>query len=224
MPIGRHKLSIFRALLLLVPLGFCGWWLWQRKPPAESTFDAALDRALAPVIEQRAAQAKLGASTSTQTRLLARQLALSSVPYLAARDLDLWADIRERVAQRSSVACARIWKGADEAFIGTGVAELGDDALQSYTELLARGFALRLERKPPPIARAGAVERGFQAVAANLPEPERATFQADVARPDVSDERACQLLLTLEAGIDKLDPATRTEFYRALGSRLPKSD
>jgi hypothetical protein len=89
MLIGRLELSIFRGILLLVPLGLCGWWLWARSEPTASDFEQALDRALAPVIEERAAQTKLGASTSTQTRLMARQLALSSVPYLGPRDLEL---------------------------------------------------------------------------------------------------------------------------------------
>lgn len=222
MPIGRHKLSIFRGLLLLVPLAVCLWWLWTRRPPEASAFDTALDRALAPVIEQRAAQAKLGASTSAQTRLLARQLALSSVPYLAARDLELWAETRKRVALSSPVACARLWKGADETFITAAVAELGDDALGEYAEMLARGFALRLERKPPPAILAGALESGFAAVAAGLPATERAAFEADARRPDVSDARGCQLYLTLANGAERLEPRQRADFYRALAVELKR--
>lgn len=195
-------------------------WLWRRQPPADSALDAALDRALAPVIEQRAAQSKLGTSTSTQTRLLARQLALSSVSYLAARDLELWAETRKRVALSSPVACARLWKGADEAFIGAAVSELGDDALTAYAEMLARGFALRLERKPPPAILAGALEHGFSAVVAGLPPADRAAFEADARRADVSDARACQLFLELSNGAERLEPRERADFFRALSVAL----
>jgi hypothetical protein len=222
MPIGRHKLSIFRGVLLLVPLVLCVAWLLSRREPEQTALDAALDVALAPVIEARAAQSKLGASTSTQTRLLARQLALGSVPYLGARDLELWAALRQRVARASPVDCAKLWKGGDEIFVGTAVAALGDDALRSYTEMLARGFARRLERPPPPTAPPGAVERGFRAAAESLSEPERAAFDADIRRAEVSDARACELLLTLSSAVDGLDVAARTEFYRALSLELKR--
>ena len=39
-------------------------------------------------------------------------------------------------------------------------------------------------------------------------------------RSDVSDERACELFLTLSSGADKLEPALRVEFYRALAAEL----
>ncbi|RYZ05525.1 MAG: hypothetical protein EOO73_19955 [Myxococcales bacterium] len=220
MPIGRLKLSIFRGILLLVPLGLCVWWLWTRQEPEASEFERALDSALAPVIEERAAQTKLGASTSTQTRLMARELAVSSVPYLGPRDLELWAELRKRVALSSKAACAKLWKGADETFIGSAVATLGADTLTSYTEMLARGFALRLERRPLPPTPQGAVERGVSAAAATMNDADRAVFEADVRRPDVSDERACELLLTLGSAVEKLDVGGRTDFYRALSLRL----
>ncbi|MDF3067161.1 MAG: hypothetical protein K0R38_2762 [Polyangiaceae bacterium] len=220
MPIGRVKLRIFRGILLLVPLGLCGWWFWSREVPVSSDFEVALDHALAPVIEERAAQAKLGASTSTQTRLMARQLAVSSVAYLGPRDLELWAELRKRVALSSPRACGKLWKGADETFIGSAVAELGHDTLTTYAEMLSRGFALRLERRPLPAIAPGAVERGVAAAGASLPEAERAAFEADVRRPDVSDERACELLLTLSRAVETLDVGARTDFYRALSSRM----
>lgn len=206
--------------MLLLPLAVCVWWLSARGEPEASDFDVALDRALAPVIEARGAQSKLGASTSTQTRLLARQLAVSSVPYLGARDLELWAELRQRVARSSPAACAKLWKGADELFIGASVAQLGEQALTSYAEMLARGFALRLEKSPQPGAPPGAIERGVTAASASLPQAERAAFEADVRRPDVTDARACELLLTLEGAVAKLDVAPRTDYYRALSLRL----
>ncbi len=222
MPIGRHKLSIFRGLLLLAPVGACLWWLGTRKPADTSDFELALDRALLPVIDQRGAQSKLGASTSTQTRLLARELAVSSVPYLAPRDLELWAELRERVARSSPSACAELWKGADDAFIGNAIAALGEDEVTSYAEMLARGFALRLERKPPPHVPTGALQRGFAAAAGGSSEAERAAFEEAMAQRDVTDAQACRLLLTLSAAVAKLEPAARTDFYRALALELKK--
>jgi hypothetical protein len=220
MLIGRLELSISRGILLLVPLALSVWWLWTRKAPESSDFEVALDRALDPVIQERAAQAKLGATTSAQTRLLARQLAVSSVPYLGPRDLELWAELRKRIALSSPAACAKLWKGADEVFIGQAVATLGEDTLKTYTEMLSRGFALRLERRPPPSGSPGAVERGFAAAATSLAESERPAFEADVHRPDVSDARACELLLVLSRAVEKLDVGARTDFYRGLSARL----
>ena len=222
LPMGRTKLSMFRPLLLLAPLGLVLWWFWARppQPVAASRFDDELDRALLPVMQQREVQLKLGAATPTQARLLARELALRSVPYLAPRDLELWAETRQRVAARSKPACARLWKGGDEAALGPEIAALGDDTLDAYTDLLSRGLSLRLERKPPPQLSPGVIERGLAAVAAELPPEQRAAFERDVKRRDVDDERACQLFLTLSRGAAKLEPALRVDFYRALAAEL----
>lgn len=219
-PSRRTISRIGLALVLLVPLGLAVWWLATRPEPVASRFDEALDRALVPVMEQREVQHKLGASTSNQARMLARELARRSVPYAAAHDLELWAEVRQKVARASPVACARLWKGGDDAFLGPAIAELGDTELESYVAMLARGFALRLERKPPPSVAAGSVERGFQAAAEGLAPEARAAFETDVKRADITDARACELFLQLSSGAAKLEPAARTDFYRAMAAQL----
>jgi hypothetical protein len=206
--------------VLVVPAVLAGWWLWTRPERVTTGFDDALDRALAPVIEQGGAQHKLGAPTPALTRVLARELAERSVQYLSARDLELWQKTRWRVAQASPDACARLWKGGDAAFLGPAIAALGADALDAYAEMLARGFALRLERKPPPEPQLGAIDRGFSAIAAGLPPDARASFEADVKRRDLSDTRACELFLTVSSGTEKLEPLSRADFLRALAKEL----
>jgi hypothetical protein len=216
----RPKLSIFRAVLLLAPLGLSLWWLWTRQERAVSPFDDALDRALAPVLQQREVQSKLGAATSTQARLLSRELAQRSVHYLAPRDLELWQATRLRVARASKASCAKLWQGGNEAFLGPRIAELGPEALEAYVEMLARGFALRLERKPAPESSPGALSVGFGAVAAQLSPNLRPNFEQDLERRDLDDARACQLFLTLAEGLTKLEPAQRADFLRALAKAL----
>jgi hypothetical protein len=206
---------------MLVPLALSAWWFWRRPPEATpSQLEAALDRATAPVLEQHAAEAKLGMSSPAQVRILARQLALDSVRYLAPADLELWAGLRLDVARASREACARLWKGADERFLAQSVASLGDEKLRVYSEMLARGLALRLERKPPPALSQGAIQRGTAAVAAQLREPARAAFEADLRRSDLDDPGACRLFLELSGGAQKLEPAARTELYRAQAAEL----
>lgn len=211
-------------LLLLGPLALSAWWLWRRPTPASpSQFDAALDRAIEPVLELHAAEAKLGMSSPGQVRVLARQLALDSVPYLAPADLERWAALRLEVARASPAACARLWKGADNAFMAESIAALGDARLQAYSEMLARGLALRLERKPAPPLAENAIPRAAAAVAALLPEPQRAAFAADLPRRELDDARACQLFLQLSTGAERLEQAQRTELYRALAAELRES-
>jgi hypothetical protein len=211
-------------LLLLGPLALSAWWFWRRPTPASpSPFEAALDRAIEPVLELHAAEAKLGMRSPGQVRVLARQLALDSVPYLAPADLERWAALRVEVARASPAACARLWKGADDAFMADAIAALGDEQLQAYGEMLARGLALRLERKPPPPLAEDALERGTAAVAALLPEPQRAVFEADRSRRELDDARACQLFLQLATGAERLEQAQRTELYRALAAELRAS-
>jgi hypothetical protein len=215
----------FRASVLFVPLALVCYWLWARSGTAPSRFDDELDRALLPVFSQSELQRQVGALTSAQARLLARDLAERSIPYLGARDLELWAATRARVARAQKPACAHLWKGGDEAFLGPAIAELGPEALEAYVQMLARALALRLEevrmeRKPAPRPSPAAIERGFAAIAQQLPADARPRFEEDVQRRDVSDARACELFLTVASGAEKLEPAMRDDFYRALADAL----
>ncbi len=216
----RRAGRMFRGGVLVVPLLLVGAWLWTRSARTPSRFDDALDRALLPVMQQSEVQHKLGAATSTQARLLARELAERSVPYLGARDLELWAATRARVARGARASCAHLWKGGDDAFLGPAIVALGPEELEAYAQMLARALALRLERKPPPAVSTSAIEQAFAAIAAQLPADARLAFEADAKRKDVSDARACELFLTLASGAEKLEPTLRADFYRALAAAL----
>jgi hypothetical protein len=216
----RRAGRALRGIVLAVPLVLAGYWLFNRPEPAASRFDESLDRAVAPVMQQTEVQQKLGAVTSTQARLLSRELAERSVPYLGPRDLELWAATRLRVARASRPACARLWKGGDDALLRSAIGELGADPLDAYTQMLARGLALRLERKPVPGLVAGIIDRTFGLIAEQLPPEARSTFQADVNRRDVNDTRACELFLAVSSGAEKLEPSQRADFYRALAGAL----
>lgn len=216
----RSAGRVFRGVALAIPLLLVGWWLYNRPEPIASRFDDALDRAVAPVMQQSEVQQKLGAMSSTQARLLARELAERSVPYLGPRDLELWAATRLRAARASQPACARFWKGGDDAFLRSAIAELDAEALDAYTQMLARALALRLEQKPQPSLVSGIIDRGFALIAEQLPPEARSQFQADAKRRDVSDARACELFLTLGSGAEKLEPTLRVAFYRALAAAL----
>lgn len=218
---GQRRLNrVLLAIALAVPLGLSVWWLASRREPTPSSFDEALDRALLPVMQQRDVQTKLGAATPRQARLLARELAAGSIQYLAPRDLELWQSTRVRVARVSTAACAYLWKGGNPRYLGRAIAGLGDEALQAYTEMLARGLALRLERKLAPEPAQGAIQHGFAAAAALLPSEARAAFEVDVRRKDLSAARACELFLTLANGTEKLEPEARSDFLRALAREL----
>lgn len=216
---------VLRGAALLVPLLLVGWWLWSRPERGPSRFDDALDRALAPVMQQSELQQETRLLTSSQARLLARDLAERSVPYLGPRDLELWAGARARVAQASAQACSKLWKGGDESFLGPAIADLGPEALEAYVQMLARALALRLEmlrlqQKPPPQPSASIIERGFAAIAQQLPADAQPEFELNARRRDVTDQLACQLFLTLSGGAEKLEPRLREDFYRALASGL----
>jgi hypothetical protein len=215
---------VLRGTALLVPLVLACYWLWMRQERAPSRFDDVLDRALAPVVAESELRRQMGTLTSAQARLVARDLAQRSIPYLGGRDLELWAATRAQVARASKPACARLWKGGDEAFLGPAIAELGPEALEAYVQMLARALALRLERQrvapPSPREPALTIERGFAAIAQTLPADARAAFERDAKQRDVSDARACELFLTLASGSDKLEPGLRADFYRALADAL----
>lgn len=195
----------------------------MKPAPEPSSYEEALDRALEPVLSGRELGKILSASSPAQVRLVAREAAQTSIRYLAPRDLELWQQLRLRVARSSPAACARLWRGGRADFFGPAVAALGDETLAQYTEMLARGLALRLERKPPPEPTAGALERGIRAISAAQPEAERVRFTSDLERRDVSDARGCELFIELSSGTEALEPATRTDFLRALAKGLEPS-
>lgn len=221
----RHVGRVLRGAVLLVPLLLAGWWLWSRPDRGPSRFDDALDRALAPVMQQSELEQRVRLLTSSQARLVARDLAERSVPYLGPRDLELWAATRTRVARASLSACSNLWKGGDETFLGPAIADLGPDALDAYVQMLARALALRLEvlrlqQQPPPLPQSSVIERGFATIAKQLPADARAELEQNVNRRDVSDTQACRLFLTVSTGAEKLEPNLRADFYRALACAL----
>lgn len=218
---SRRSARLTLAVLLLAALALVGAWLLRHGREPSSRFDAALDRALEPVLRQHEAALKVGAGTPAQVRLLAREAAASSVRYLAPADLELWAATRLRVARASPEACAQLWLGGDAAFLGRALAELGGDVLERYVDMLARGLARRLERKPPPEPQPGAIQRGTRAIAEALPAEQRAAFLSDLGRTDLTEARACELFLLLSAGAEQLPPAERVDFLRALAKELP---
>jgi hypothetical protein len=216
-----RPVRLLLLLALLGPLGFSLWWFWRHpSDSAPSRFDAALDRALEPVLELHAASVKLGTSTPAQAKVLARQLAQDSAPFLAPADLELWAAIRLEAARSSPVTCARLGKGGDEASLRQAVVELGDARLTAWTEMLARGFAVRLERKRAPDVSPSALSRGREAIIQALPPAQQPGFRADLSDRELSDARACQLFLTLSSQAQQLEPALRSELYRALAVSL----
>ncbi len=221
----RRAGRVLRGVVLLVPVLLVGWWLWSRPERGPSLFDDALDRALAPVMQGSALQQEIRLLTSSQARLLARDLAERSLPYLGPRDLELWAATRARVAEASPQACSKLWKGGDATFLGPAIADLGPEPLEAYVQMMARALALRLEiqrlaSKPPPQASASVIERGFAAIAAQLPADAQAEFTVNAKRRDVTDEQACRLFLTVSRGAEKLEPGLRWEFNGALSSAL----
>jgi hypothetical protein len=214
---GRSRsLRALRLLALAVPVLLVCWWFWVRPRSSGSSYDEALDRALEPVLAGR----ELGGASPTQVRLIAREAAQSSIQYLAVRDLELWQELRLRVARSSPVACARLWQGGSNDFFGPALAALGDEPLQQYTEMLGRGLALRLERKPPPEPSFTALDRGFSAISAALPASEREAFEADLKRRDLTDTRACEMFISVSSGTKMLEAATRADFLRALAKGL----
>lgn len=219
-PRRRSSLRAARLLALSVPAVFVAWWFWVGPRATPSSYDEALDRSLEPILAGRELGARLGAASPAQLRLVAREAAQTSIRYLAPRDLELWQETRLRVARSSTAACARLWQGGSSDFFGPAVAALGDEPLRQYTDMLGRGLSRRLERKPPPEPSAGALERGLEAIAAALPERERGRFRADLARRDLDQARACELFLSVSSGTQRLEPAARTDFLRALAKGL----
>ena len=201
----RRAGRVLRVLALAVPLLLAVVWLWTRPAPVASPFDDALDCALAPVISQSEVGHKLGAASSSQARLLARELAQRSVHYLGARDLELWASTRIRAAHASKSACARLWKG-----------RRGVDWPSHRRAGLDRAGGVRRDARagvcaaPGTQAYAGVARggggraRGLRRSRLSYPPRSAARFETDVKRRDVDDARACELYLTLGNGAEKL--------------------
>ncbi len=204
-------------------------------PRSDSRVAASLNKALEPILAQPELQERFGQLSRLELRAHCWSLSVSGVRYLSPRDLELWASFRTRLAASSPAACAAMWTGGDGAAIARALDSLSDEELKAWAELHARAAALSLEQAPaalgadegsessledsPAAAAAAALSRGRAAAVELLPAEARPAFEADAVRADLSEARACEMFQALLAGAKRLDPALRSEFYRALSSR-----
>ncbi len=181
--------------------------------------DAILDAALRELLEEPGLREQLIAKSPGAALLELRLRVLPSAEYLSARDLELWADVRLRIARASPQACAKLWKGGDNPAASLALETFSDGELREWAEMSARGVALSLEGKAPPAVASDALARGIAAIAANLPPDARRTFEADARDAQLSEPSACQAFLRLFSGARALPQPLQGELLRALAAR-----
>jgi hypothetical protein len=157
-----------------------------------------------------------------EIRALAGSLTTRGLQYLELADLQDWARIKSRMAERSPKLCAAMWKGRvdDPALGARTLTELGEPDARAWARLSARASLLALEAAPPPPVDNEARTLALQSIVTKLPEGDRPAVMADVVkRAELSDERACQLMRMMLEGAGTLPAELRHAFLRALSQQ-----
>jgi hypothetical protein len=187
----------------------------QGQPRAEATLDAALRE----LLDEPGLREQLVAKSPAAALVELRLRVLPSAEYLSARDLELWADVRLRIARASPEACAKLWRGGDNPAASLALETFSDGELREWAEMSARGVALSLEGKPPPAVASDTLARGLAAIAASLPPDVRQTFESDTRAAQLSEASACQAFVRLFSGARALPQPLQSELLRALAAR-----
>ena len=157
-----------------------------------------------------------------EIRALAAILTTRGLQYLELADLQDWARIKTRMAERSPKLCAAMWKGrVDDPTLGARtLTELGEADARAWARLSARASLKALEDAPAPSVSDEARILALQAIVAKLPEGGRPAVMADVVkREELSDERACELMRLMLEGSGTLPPELQHPFLRALSQQ-----
>jgi hypothetical protein len=157
-----------------------------------------------------------------EIRALAGSLTTRGLQYLEPADLQDWARIKARMAERSPALCAAMWKGRvdDPALGARTLTELGEPDARAWARLSAKASLLALDDAPPLSVDHEARVRALQSIVTKLPEGDRPAVMADVVkRAELSDERACQLMRMMLKGAGTLPAELRHAFLRALSQQ-----
>ena len=156
-----------------------------------------------------------------EIRALATSLTSRGLQYLDLPDLQDWARIKLRMAERSPKLCAGMWKGrVDDPTLGARtLTELGEPDARAWARLSARASVHALEGPPPPVVTNEARMLALHQIVMKLPEGDRPAAMADMfKREQLSDERACELMRMILEGSRDLEPELQHAFLRFLST------
>jgi len=156
-----------------------------------------------------------------EIRALATSLTSRGLQYLDLPDLQDWARIKLRMAERSPKLCAGMWKGrVDDPTLGARtLTELGEPDARAWARLSARASVHALEGPAPPVVTNEARMLALHQIVLKLPEGDRPAAMADMfKREQLSDERACELMRMILEGSRDLEPELQHAFLRFLST------
>jgi len=154
---------------------------------------------------------------TTEVREVAATLTSAGLQYLELPDLQDWARIKMQMAERSPKLCAGMWRGRQDPSLGTRtLGELAEPDLRAWARLSAKASLHALEGSPPPSVSPDARYRGLEHIVSKFSEHDRQSVLTDMARSDLSDERACELMQMVLKGSRDLPADLQREFLREL--------
>jgi hypothetical protein len=152
-----------------------------------------------------------------EVRALAATLTAAGFQYLELPDLQEWARIKLQMAERSATLCAGMWRGRQDPALGTrALGDLAEPDLRAWARLSAKASRHALDGGPSPSVREDARFKGLEHIVSKLADGERQAVLTDMARADVSDERACELMRMVLQGSRHLPADLQREFLREL--------
>jgi len=192
-------------------------------PPDRARPDVILSRDYRGEYKELVSHPKFAEATRGKSpgeiKALAGALTSKGLQYLDLPDLQEWARVKLRLAERSPKLCAGMWKGrVDDPGLGARtLTELAEPDQRAWARLSARASLRALDGAPPPGLDDGARLLALQEMIARLPEKDRSAATADMAKhEELSDERSCELMRMVLEGSRALPPQIQLGFLRSL--------
>jgi hypothetical protein len=152
-----------------------------------------------------------------EIRALAATLTAAGFQHLELPDLQEWARIKLQMAERSPTLCAGMWRGRQDPALGSrALGDLAEPDLRAWARLSAKASRHALDGAPSPSVQQDARFKGLEHIVSKLSDGDRQAVLTDMARADVSDERACELMRLVLQGSRDLPPDLQREFLREL--------
>lgn len=146
------------------------------------------------------------------------KLGLKRLPY---SDLQVWNELRIKLANVSPVLCAGFWtgKGLDGAAIQDAVVKLEEKDGLRWISTSLKAAQLELENAPYVEPDAGAAQRGIQEISDGLSKVDKERYSAtQISGVNASDEDACWTLKIVLTKAESLKTISPEQFLRALAA------
>jgi hypothetical protein len=149
--------------------------------------------------------------------VLAARLAGQGIALLDEPELDAWHRIRLRLAEQSQGVCAGLWKGSlSSENINAALSALPESEVLAWSRLSIDASLRALDDDATVVRDQQTLDEGLNEILSALPPMEQVRAREDMKQKNITDARACELMLLVLRGSQTLPLPLKYPFLRAL--------